>query len=965
MFKVFKYFYSIGLAIIILINFTAGLTVSADASDSFETVSDNLLENPDWTENTQGWDITVNNEYEDIDGITLIHSVISQDVQLDDEMLWADVSDENIESGQKADQGQMLCLSGYIAVASDDITQEYIELELSFFEENGKQILIQETNVESDTGSGNHVSEGIVYENSPELTYHEIILDIPDDAAFARVSLGIWKNSKLNLINFDELTLKAVKKTAQNPFYRSAGQDSSNGFHRSAGTDNDIRTQQVSDEWDPQIIAEYEALAQQAAEKNERPYASDLPEYGDPEIVYITGDGKASASSGVVVDFSDSLDIGGDPFLVVSETPEVTDSQLGASYKSYNITLADVHELDGYIEIRLPYDISGIDEGQDPARCVAGMYLNDETQQWESVLYDVDEESRELVIHTDHLSEYGCFKFANEGLRSARVISINDYMMDDDPLQCSAAIREIMDSKGVPGIECRKVMKPYLDSFLRSYYEASVSNTADLATKTGNISGMLITAVPGAQAAIDKNPLAYGLNQALGKAGLAISIISLAAQMTREDKTDNEILSMYKDAAYLLASISGEAALGTIAASVWVIDYAVTDMGNFVYSKVKENLTKAYRFYMTTNNRWHGKPRTMKEWRRILKQIAKTAIKDNSDAQNAIMKEIDDYCTAFWKMRDDDLAEVYDEVGLGGHGLPDAATKEAITNEFKGEMMDSLQSVIKAVQNDLEYELMEEQEKRLEEVRKILNTVITVEIRDNHEKDQKTHEKDQKSVYAGYTAAFAALDKTAVHEDWCLTLDSNGCSDIKITYISWLLAGQPTEIELYHPGQKAGEDKPEKTVSFNLTVPVTIVNIADGYNIDAYLGKWRYVTQETAEYGSDSYSKTTTEIMEFILDGDILTVIYHVPLVKTEGETPGMYTYYIDYLNASETIMTGTYSFDETTGDLLHHIHSATKGRETITVEHTMVYHLADENHLAEKDFGQEEYNTEILEKTE
>ena len=201
MFKVFKYFYSIGLAIIILINFTAGLTVSADASDSFETVSDNLLENPDWTEDTQGWDITVNNEYEDMDGITLIHSVISQDVQLDDEMLWADVSDENIESGQKADQGQMLCLSGYIAVASDDITQEYIELELSFFEENGKQILIQETNVESDTGSGNHVSEGIVYENSPELTYHEMILDIPDDSSSIELDSLLSKVVHLNLKN--------------------------------------------------------------------------------------------------------------------------------------------------------------------------------------------------------------------------------------------------------------------------------------------------------------------------------------------------------------------------------------------------------------------------------------------------------------------------------------------------------------------------------------------------------------------------------------------------------------------------------------------------------------------------------------------------------------------------------------------------------------------------------------------
>jgi hypothetical protein len=58
---------------------------------------------------------------------------------------------------------------------------------------------------------------------------------------------------------------------------------------------------------------------------------------------------------------------------------------------------------------------------------VCGKYLNEETKQWEDVLYTVDTETNKVHILTDHLSTYSVFTIKDEGKRSEYISDLNAY----------------------------------------------------------------------------------------------------------------------------------------------------------------------------------------------------------------------------------------------------------------------------------------------------------------------------------------------------------------------------------------------------------------------------------------------------------------------------------------------------------------------------------------------------------
>ena len=115
-----------------------------------------------------------------------------------------------------------------------------------------------------------------------------------------------------------------------------------------------------------------------------------------------------STDMGVKVTFGSDLDIPTDTEMEVTRLEETVDDSIGAHYTEYEITLGDLHQLDGYIELRLPYNEANIPAGQDPAQCVAAMYFDEDENEWVPVIYEVDTEAKEVVIYTDHFSKYRC-----------------------------------------------------------------------------------------------------------------------------------------------------------------------------------------------------------------------------------------------------------------------------------------------------------------------------------------------------------------------------------------------------------------------------------------------------------------------------------------------------------------------------------------------------------------------------
>lgn len=548
--------------------------------------------------------------------------------------------------------------------------------------------------------------------------------------------------------------------------------------------------------------------------------------------------GVLTSKEGIQVEFTPGLDVPEDVALTVTKRETITDDELGATYTVYDFSLGDVHDLGGYVNIRIPYDGSGLEPGEDPAGCIAGMYFNDETQEWESVLYDVDTAAKELIIHTDHFSTYGCFEFVNEGKRLMKITKINDWMVSVDNDKVMEAIQELLDNEGVPGDACRELTRPVLEESFNSL-AAATSATGDKATIVGNLTTLFISG-SGLGEAIGNNEWANGFTTALGYAGIATSIASLASTALKADKTNNEIIGMYKDAVYLLGSLSQSATLGTIGASVWLIDKGLMDMGNYSYDKIAEDTTKAYRHYYSKYM-----TRTRAEWRWAFKDIAMQAIRNRESAETAIMAEIDRWCGLFWSIDTDTYTNILIDVDQRGRGWPDAATKEAITADYKRDLIRLLEPILDDVKQDLEWKLEEEQEKAFNKIKNMLNATLTFEL------TEELKEGQQEAKYANYTAVFATLSSIADPESWKVTLNRDGLTIVKATLIGYLVAGRPTEIQLYAPGKTPGIDPPERKIPFTYTAPKTVIPIGD----EGIAGKYKLTLTldyaEPAEYDAE------------------------------------------------------------------------------------------------------------------
>lgn len=162
-----------------------------------------------------------------------------------------------------------------------------------------------------------------------------------------------------------------------------------------------------------------------------------------PENTAVTTD------DGITVDVGDFI-LDGEAELSVTKQPVEEHKEEGYQIESYDISLGDMHELDDFITIRIPYSTDFCEEGQDPDRCVGAKYKNEATGEWEDVLFEVDADANELVIYTDHLSIYGVFYVENEGCAThiSRMFTVPDSIWAeakplDSPKESPQTIRRL------------------------------------------------------------------------------------------------------------------------------------------------------------------------------------------------------------------------------------------------------------------------------------------------------------------------------------------------------------------------------------------------------------------------------------------------------------------------------------------------------------------------------------------
>ena len=560
-----------------------------------------------------------------------------------------------------------------------------------------------------------------------------------------------------------------------------------------------------------------------------------------------------STDMGVKVKIDGYLKVPKDAELEVTQLEEVADPEIGAHYTDYEITLGDVHEMGGYIELRLPYNEANIPAGQDPAKCVAAMYYDESAAEWVPVLYEVDTSAKEVVIHTNHFSTYRCFEFENEGQRMATVESIIDDLNILTYEEAKAAIEEFV-ADGEPGVYCRSVVAPIIESSFLEYVSAYEGGNELL---SNIITSLCTTTI--SESAYNYMPNSDRVFAAVGKAGLYLAAATFMFYMTEDDRQDDDTMALYKEMAYKM-STSGMS-LGDVCAGAWLVSDTINQSEQFTYNFVKESETRAYRYYMQLDDDSHCHLE-MEDWNDIIYKIATSSLQSRDfDETNTIMDEIDGYCNEFWTLTESERAEIYAEVGQDDREDPDDQMKLEISNEYKGEILEQLWDILSGMEFQLKFNAMDTALQQLNNLSKYFNTkynVEVVEVRDSTDSPR----------YAGCTVKFAPLSLAAEEEDWQMVLDSEGRADTTMTWIGYVLAGEPKTVEVY--AETADPDDPPIMVKpFDINNP-TVELVYEGITLNDligyYTGTYSIVNISVTDEGYEYMKANPGDLTDYDVD---------------------------------------------------------------------------------------------------
>ena len=575
------------------------------------------------------------------------------------------------------------------------------------------------------------------------------------------------------------------------------------------------------------------------------------------------GSGKGESAmlspeaTGVVLSNSVSVELGGyvldgeEELTVIKQSVEENKDE-GYKIEAYDFKLGEMSELSDFITLRIPYDTSYCEDGQDPAKCVGAKYKNEETGEWEDVLFQVDEAANELIIYTDHLSIFGAFHVQNEGMRNAKITSVYEDVTGIDQQEAMDTLREYVAGGGADGEEAAGLAARLLtgyNGFLGGIAGAT-GETGFATDLTGTILNMASVGSPTFDTALADS--AYKKMNKLGKVAAAAKI---GAVMLSTEKTDADTLGLYKDTAMLALSYAESAAWGLAASGLFIFDYTISNLFEQGLAMKMDKINEVYAFF---NDEYVSKDRqgfqwtarSLKDWRQVLINIAE-ANPNEADAKAAVEAEIERYARVFWTLDKGDMDVVVSEMKKSSKGsatIPNATEAEikALVGGYKAQLYERLYPVTQSVSTYMQRKAEAAYLAALNEVKAFFNQNITFNIVE----DVPDGEKSQ---YDGYALRFAPLSENAVKENWSGTMKGAGGASTKFTLLGYIQAGLPKELQLFKPGDDPESDEPELTLGFKLSAPVTEVKLG-GLPLEELLGT--YSATFTFEDESDTYNFT-------------------------------------------------------------------------------------------------------------
>ena len=524
---------------------------------------------------------------------------------------------------------------------------------------------------------------------------------------------------------------------------------------------------------------------------------------------------SVTTSDGITVVVGDYV-LDGETELTVTKQPAEENKEEGYKIEAYDFTLGELHELDDFITIRIPYDTTYCDEGQDPARCVGAKYKNESTGVWEDVLFEVDAEAGELVIYTDHLSYYGAFYVKNEGKRSAYIADVLGYvpyMSSDETLSLARGIAA--DDPGTMrkliafGGEASNKMFDYADRLDNAINIATLGDVPDwLSTEIPETNQTLFSAI--GYAATCVNLMKIGIDDSLGGGADKGEVLNLIRDV------GSKVTTYWADA----FTTAGSGALSVGMGGVLIIDKMLTAFAEEAQATKLEDMGFIYYHYNEGFTGFGHKPMTAKDWRQKVIQVLDKHPEDPEIAVAALEAGFNEYASQFFKLSLEQMNEVAaDTPGVTVKRVPSLTEDEQQTliDGYIAHLKDkTMPAVLKSVENYMVRKAEQSYITAMNAVRDFYNTKISITIKENIPEGQS-------SQYEGYQFRFAPLSETAAKGSWTGKWNKSGSVTSSATLIGFMTAGLPHTVEFFAPDADLNTAEPEFTVPFVISAPDILI----------------------------------------------------------------------------------------------------------------------------------------------
>ena len=502
--------------------------------------------------------------------------------------------------------------------------------------------------------------------------------------------------------------------------------------------------------------------------------------------------------------------------------------------------------VNGYFEIRIPYDESFIKTGEDLNECLCAKCFNEETQQWEYELCEIDEANGEVVILSSHLSKHAVMMFKDKQSASKYGVNLNnafdDYQSFDEAMQ---TMRNFIDDTLAWDdnyFNDKAAIEVALDAFhgVLCPIPEKINNHIYDSTSCLGAASSIATLGSGFENSFFKKAF-----NKMSKLGLYTSVCKLSQAFYKNNKSREEILDLYNTLISTTVDLFGYAAegLGPSVALSMSGFYAVSVVINEMFEEAKaikmENMAAVYEYFGDQYKSGKYAYRTNKEWYDIFMDIFDryTEAGKQEFIEDAIEREIRLYAEKFWELDADTVNEVIDDAGFKRMPYPSQSEIDQMTSDYINNLHYRLGPILSQCEKTMLLRQREKAMKMLQTCFNYCNSPLTLELYD------KTEDKSFKNCIYRFKGLGPNADD--VFKSGKLV---DGKAVVSFTFAQYMNAGGPTQVELFENEKALEENKPCSTATIipsqNATDPSYVYFEKDNNETVYFLDTTAYIAHD-------------------------------------------------------------------------------------------------------------------------